>query len=294
MVAEKLNLPIAGPWYQALYASGSTTAPRRIAMALGSLLSPIAESIAGALKRCGHECVALGDQPELVIANWWKDQMGALALPPDVPVVHWWVGSDTHRSTAHATGPRYNWVVTPWLARVLKRRVGVTARIVPLAPALEPQLLPQSPTRRVLAYVPTGAERGYRWEQIVEIARRCPSFEFSILRRGDAPPLENMVHLPSIKYENMPAVYANARILLRLTPSDGSSLSVMEALGFGRHAVWNWWAPGGTHVSTTSEAIEAIRRLIDAPPYAGGVASAREHRAQADHELSAAVDEVFS
>jgi hypothetical protein len=234
------------------------------------------------------------DEPDMIIANWWKDKMAKLDLPDGVPVVHWWTGSDTHRSTAHSYEERYNWVVAPWLARLLKRRVGIDTRVVPCASSLRPRLLPQSPTRRVLVYCPTKAERVYGWKQVVEVARACPEFEFAVLLHDGEPAADNMTYLPRVEHQDMPGVYESSRLLLRLTPSDGSSSSVVEALGFGRHAIWNWWLPGATHVGSASEAIEAIHRLIDAPPYAGGVASATEHRAQADFALSRAIEGTFS
>ena len=301
-----MNQPtIAGPWYEPLYATKAAT-PRRVALALGGLRasglpgSPIWNCVAGALERCGHERVEAQDAPDLIIATWWKDTMGDLDLPRGVPVVHLWVGSDTHHTTAHSSDRRYNWVVSPWLARLLESRsvhlAPVTARVVPLAPAFEPRLLPRSKERRVLVYCPQ-RNKGpikYCWEETVEVARACPDVQFMVLLKGGGSPLPNMRLVPRVRHENMPALYADTRLLLRLTPSDGTSMSVMEALGFGRHAIWNWWAPGATHASSIKEATEAIQRLIDAPPYAGGVASALELRAQVDHSMSAAVDEVFS
>ena len=281
-----------GKWYEDLYATVAPAEPRRIAIAL-TLGPSIQQAVTAAVTRCGHKCVGVQDAPDLIIATWWKDNRAKLALPPGVPVVHWWVGSDAHHTTPHSRDVRHNWVVSPWLARLLAKRAGVAARVIPLTPALEPRLLPRSKERRVLAYCPQHREHKYCWDELVEIARTCPDLEFRILRRSGTPPAKNMAFLPSIDYEDMPAVYAGTRLLLRLTPSDGSSLSVMEALGFGRHAVWNWWAPGATHVSNTREAVEAILRLIHAPAYEGGVVSGLELRAQADHVMSAAIDGVF-
>lgn len=283
-----------GEWYTKLYATRGPT-PRRIAVRLGG--SPggaIEHSIVTSLKRCGHEVVDAKDKPDLIMANWWKDAMGKLALPTAVPIVHWWIGSDTHHTTPHSRDARYNWCVSPWLARLLKQRVGVSARVIPIVPAFDPCLLRRSDTRNVLVYCPARREHKYCWDEMLEIARRCPSLEFRVLGKGGAPELDNMVHLPKIDYVDMPSVYADTRLLLRLAPSDGMSLSVLEALGFGRHVVWNWWAPGATHVSNMKEALEAIRRLIAAAPYAGGVASALEVRAQADHSMCAAIEEAIS
>jgi hypothetical protein len=219
--------------------------------------------------------------------------MGKLGLPGGVPVVHRWIGSDTHHTTAHSRLRRYNWVPSPWLGRWLEQRLGVKALVVPLTPELEPEVLPRSADRRVLIYCPQRREHKYGWSESVEIARCYPDVEFAVLQKGGEPELPNMVHLPPIAHEDMPRVYASARLLLRLTPSDGTSLGVQEALGFGRHAIWNWWLPGVTHVSTLDEAVEAVERLIDAPVYVGGAASAREFRAQADRALSAAIEEVL-
>ena len=188
------NAMLAGPWYHDLYETRTAGTPRRVAIAMDAgLLSPIRDSIAASLGRCGHECVGMEDEPELIIANWWKDRMAALNLLPGVPVVHWWVGSDTHRSTVHAADRDHNWVVTPWLARVIKRRVGVMARVIPLAPSLEPRLLPRSEFRKVLVYCPS--ERKYGWKHVVEVARACPDIEFLVLLKDGSPELGNMTCL---------------------------------------------------------------------------------------------------
>jgi hypothetical protein len=281
-----------GGWYDGLHAPAVPAKSRRIAIVL-TLGASIQRSVASTVTRCGHECVDMNDEPDLIIATWWQDRMNTLALPKGVPVAHLWVGGDAHHTTAHSLDVRYNWVVSPWLGRLLKRRLGLTARVIPIAPSLEPRLLRRSPTPSVLVYCPARREQKYCWDEMVEIARRCPTLEFRVLSKGGRPEAENMVHLPRIEYEDMPSVYAGVRLLLRLTPSDGLSLSVMEALGFGRHVVWNWWAPGATHVSSMKEAIEAVRRLVNAAAYAGGVASALEHRAQVDHAMNAAIDEAL-
>ena len=159
-VLEKLGTADPAPWgnhhrawYGELHAPPPARAPRRVAMAF--CMGPsIYASVGAAVKRCGHECVDVQDAPDLIVANWWKRDMGVFdSFPPGVPVVHWWVGSDTHHTTAHSRDVRRNWVVSPWLARLLKR-AGVTARVIPIVPALDPCLLPRSPKRRVLVYCP--------------------------------------------------------------------------------------------------------------------------------------------
>ena len=291
-------MTIAGPWYQnekMLRQTRRRGPQRRIAVVLLGAKGIARQGVAAAVQRCGHKHVGANDAPDLIIANWWKWDMGALTgFPSGVPVVHAWVGSDVHHTTAHSKEERFNWVASPWLARLLRQRLGITAHMIPHTPALEPRLLERSPTRRVLTYCPERREHKYCWDGIVEIASRCPGLEFHVLLKGGHPPVKNMVHLPRVKHGDMPAIYAGTRVLLRLTPSDGISQSVMEALGFGRHAVWNWWAPGVTHVSSIGEAIEAIRRLVDAAPYAGGVASALEFRAQADYSMCAAIENALS
>jgi len=48
------------------------------------------------------------------------------------------------------------------------------------------------------------------------------------------------------------------------------------------------------YVQHRKEATEAVRRLIDAAPYAGGVASALEARAQADCSMGTAIEDALS
>ena len=291
-------MTIAGPWYQSekmLRATRRRGPQRRIAVVLGGAKGIARRGVAAAVQRCGHKHVGANDAPDLIIANWWVANMSVLnSFPSGVPVVHAWVGSDVHHTKAHSTEERYNWVASPWLARLLRQRLDITAHMIPHTPALQPRLLKRSPTRRVLTYCPRLKAHKYCWDDIVEIARKCPGLEFHILLQQGRPPVKNMVYLPRVKQADMPDIYAGARVFLRLTPSDGISQSVMEALGFGRHAVWNWWAPGVTHVSDLKEAVEAIRRLVDAPAYAGGVASAMEFRAQADFSMCAAIEDALS
>jgi hypothetical protein len=233
----------------------------------------------------------------LVIANWWKGRVSALDVPDGVPVVRWWVGSDveyvqTGSVKPHSLDARHNWVVAPWLARRLQQK-GVGTRTIPLLTRLEPRMLPPSPYRRVLVYCPHPREHIYRWDDLVEVARRCPDITFVVLRKGGDPPLDNMEHPPRLDQSEMPDMYASARVLLRLTRTDGSSQCVQEALGFGRHAIWNWWMPGATHVTDVPEAVKAVKALVDFAPYRGGVDSALEMRAQADHAMETAIQEAI-
>jgi hypothetical protein len=249
--------------------------------------------VQAALRRAGHEPAR--EQADLVVATWFAKPP---ELPQGTPAVRWWVGSDVLALRAGHTEPhsrdeRLNWCGAPWLQQELAAD-GVAARVMPILPVWEPEPLPLAPEPVVLAYCPQGREQLYRWKALVAVAGRCPPIRFKVFRRDGPPPLPNLICVPGfVDHDTMRAAYAQARAVLRLVEHDGMSLSILEALGFGRHAVWSYPYPACHQAETVDEAARALRLAVAAPLNHAGVAAMRTLRLAADARLALYVQEAL-
>lgn len=185
------------------------------------------------------------------------------------PVLMHWVGSDVVDAFAAARAGRLSDRVVrravhladaPWLADELAT-IGVRARVVLLpVPATigSPQPLPAE--FQVLIYLPATFQTDYRVDDTMEVVRALPGVSFALVG-GYAPP-EAPPNLAVLGYvRDMAAVYAGASAYLRLTHHDGMAHSVVEALSYGRHVIWDHPLPGVTRIASTGEAIDAVREL---------------------------------
>jgi hypothetical protein len=80
--------------------------------------------------------------------------------------------------------------------------------------------------------------------------------------------------------QDMASVYRQHSIYMRLTHHDGLAHSVIEALSFGRQVVWTYPLQGVTHVTSKTEAINALRTLTATSPSLNqaGLATAEHYR----------------
>jgi len=246
-----------------------------------------------ALRRAGH--AATREQGELLVATWFDRPPG---LAADTPTVRWWVGSDVlalqaGRTRPHRRDERLNWCGSPWLQHELAAE-GVPARVMPILPVWEPQPLPLARDPAVLAYCPQGRERLYRWKALVAVAGRCPGIQFKVFRRDGPPPLPNLTCVPGfVDHDTLHTAYAAARAVLRLVEHDGMSLSILEALGFGRHAVWSYPYAACRQAESVDEAARAVRLAVAADVNDAGVAAMRSLRLAADAKLDLYVQEAL-
>jgi Glycosyl transferases group 1 len=187
------------------------------------------------------------------------------------PVIVLWVGTDVMavaKVPAELERVRVtnvvHWAVAPHLVDELGA-LGIAARHVPIASAPVPETispLPQAFT--VLSYLPEPSREFYGQRYIWEAAKALPDVSFFVVGRGKperrAPP--NVVYLGYVP--DMNARIDASSVLVRLTPHDGLSLGVVEALARGRHVIWTHPYPGVIHAPSPIEAIEALSALREA------------------------------
>jgi len=259
----------------------------------------IAPGLAASTHQCVHamlanarQHIATPDHADLAVANWFDGP------PPCNATVRWWVGSDVlaldrGRTRPHSTDERLNWAVSHPLVREL-HALGVAARELPIVPHWEPEPLPRAADPLVLLYCPQGRESLYRWPDLVAVARRCPHVRFKVFRRPGPSPLPNLTCVPGfVGREAMLDAYRHARAVLRLVEHDGTSLSILEALGFGRHAIWSYPYPACTHATTVDEAVAAVHQAVEADLNTAGVAAMETLRRAAHARLAHYVEDAL-
>jgi hypothetical protein len=200
------------------------------------------------------------------------------------PIIKHWVGSDVLRAGERAVLEQNefnhieHWADAPWLADELRAK-GIDASVVGLSPVAEvpPIPMPDAPLT-VLTYLPEDKFEFYGAQIVYDLARRLPDVRLLVLaserRNRPAPP--NVEFLGY--HQDMEAVYARCHVLVRLADHDGMSQMVLEALGHGRYAVWNYALEGVLRASTADEAERHLRNL-DAKLRAGALEPNEEGRA---------------
>lgn len=202
------------------------------------------------------------------ITDRWVHLMARLLRKPRV--IHW-VGSDieyfrnTPRLGRQMRSPNVKHLTeAPWTADEL-RTLGVNSQIVPLplrhhAGGVKP--LPERFT--VLLYVPKARPEFYGRQAyedaLEEIARDEP--RVLVVGGGElrAPAGVEIVNLGW--RGDLRDVYESSTVLIRLTPRDGLSLMVLEALSFGRYAMWSKPFPHAMPISGGDDIIAGLRGLI--------------------------------
>lgn len=251
---------------------------------------------AEALYQLGGQ-IARGSRPHL------------LALATRRPIVMHWTGTDVlyarrtvrrgHAARRLQTGITH-WAGAPWLAEEL-RRAGVAATWQPHSAIDAPEKLPPFPEQfTVLAYLRPGRERFYGVAAVQRAAAALP--EARVLVAG----VEQLEGAPANVrclgwVEDMPALYRESHVLLRLPAHDGLAFMVQEALAHGRHAVWNHAFPGVREVRSTEQAVAELNSLQvqhaagRLPLNEGGAAHVREryHRDRIRAELRAGLAQVI-
>ncbi|MFQ5381567.1 MAG: hypothetical protein ACE5EF_08090 [Dehalococcoidia bacterium] len=184
-------------------------------------------------------------------------------------VIMHWVGSDVlSASEARRRNELSNrlvrdavhWADAPWLVEEL-RGIGIAAAEHPLPiPIAIGSPEPPPANFRVLVYLPAGRHPAHDIEGTLAVVRALPEVSFlAIGGREAVAPLPNLEHRGYV--QTVAPIYRECAAILRLTHHDGLSHSIVEALSFGRHAVWTRHLPGVRQVEDAEGAIEAIREL---------------------------------
>jgi hypothetical protein len=188
------------------------------------------------------------------------------------PRVMHWVGTDI--DAARRRPEILDALQRPWITHVTEveweadelRELGVRAQIAPLPPRIAGAgQVPPLPDRfTLLIYLPRSKQELYGSNELKIIidALKGRSMKFLVVGGGEAK-----TH-PGIDLENLgwcyslENVYERSSALLRLTPRDGLSLMVLEALAYGRHVLWTKEFPYVTKVSSIKAVIAALNELL--------------------------------
>jgi glycosyltransferase involved in cell wall biosynthesis len=186
-------------------------------------------------------------------------------------VIHW-VGSDIEyfRNTKPlhkqmCTGSIKHLTEVDWTADELKA-LGVRSDIVPLplrhySASVKP--LPERFT--ILLYLPKSRPDFYGRREYELLLRRFAHAGLRVFVVGggtlDAP---NGVEVVNLGWrDDLSTIFEQVTVLIRLTPRDGLSLMVLEALSFGRHVMWSKPFPYSTHIRSRKDIVEGLRSLLE-------------------------------
>ncbi len=189
-----------------------------------------------------------------------------------IPRVMHWVGSDIEsirdnpkmRSAVSATAAKHLAEVD-FTARELSA-LGIPSRIVPLplrhyASGVRP--LPERFT--ILLYIPTSRPEFYGLRKYERLLDELAHEDLSVIVVGGGA-----LRAPaSVSLENwgwcldLRKAYESSTVLIRVTPHDGLSLMVMEALSFGRHVIWSKPFPYASRASTYEQLVSSTRDLLE-------------------------------
>ena len=174
-------------------------------------------------------------------------------LNPDAVRVFYWVGTDvlntiqdfksgTLRQRLYAQARKdHHLADATWLVDELEE-IGIKALPKTITiPELQGGDIPDLPSVfSVLSYVPDRRHIFYGGNTIYEAARRLPEIRFDIVGGSGlwvSKPLPNLVFHGWQR--EMKTFHRNATVLVRLVRHDGTGLTVLEALGFGRHVIYS-------------------------------------------------------
>jgi len=206
-----------------------------------------------------------------ILGVTWRHALACRLLRK--PVLWHWCGSDTlflrrssgWRGKINRLGA-YKWaaghvVDSPELAEEL-RGMGIEAEVVRLLPRhIEADVEPLPQRCTVLSYWSDGQRDFYKGDVIMKLAEEFPQHEFRILMatgRGEHAP-------PNVKFlgyrTDMPQVYSEATVLIRLPEHDSLSAMVLEMLARGRYVIYNKQLEGCHYAEDFVEARRALEEI---------------------------------
>ncbi|MBI5949004.1 MAG: glycosyltransferase [Chloroflexi bacterium] len=192
-----------------------------------------------------------------------------LAARRGKPVLLHWVGTDVlaaleehraGRASRRLVDGAAHWADAPWCAEELAP-IGIRAEHHPLPiPTVLGSPVPFPDTFRVLLYLSASPHAAYDVDGTLAVVRALPEIPFVVV--GGYRPPEPIANLDARGFvTDMPSLYRETTVFVRLVKHDGMSHSVIEAMSFGRHVLWNYAYPGVTRVADANEAVEALRDL---------------------------------
>ncbi|MGQ9706701.1 MAG: hypothetical protein ACUVWP_06855 [bacterium] len=142
---------------------------------------------------------------------------------------------------------------------------GIRSILIPIVPPdLKVNLKPLPDEPSFLTYIIPEKEDFYRAEIIGNVAKRIKYVKFYVVENGRVPSApDNVHHLGLIQKLDMEGVYERSTAFLRLTLHDGISMSVLEALSYGRYVIRSIPFPACLYAVSEDEIVRAIEMLID-------------------------------
>ena len=145
--------------------------------------------------------------------------------------------------------------------------IGIDAREVPLPPSIEASAVaPPLPAHfTILCYVPAARSDFYGKQMYERLVRRFADEQVRFIVVGggelDVPAGADVVHAGWVA--SLKAIYPEVTAFIRLTPRDGLSLMVLEALSYGRHVLWGQHFPFVTPVTTYEDVEHEVSALLE-------------------------------
>jgi hypothetical protein len=186
-------------------------------------------------------------------------------------VIHW-VGSDIeyfrntkalHKQLRAAAIKHLTEVA--WTAEEL-RDLGVSSEIVPLPLRHYSGEVKPLPDRfTILLYLPKSRPEFYGKREYEKMLRHFASEPIRVFVVGGGrleAPAGMEVHNLGWR-DDLRAIFEQVTVLIRLTPRDGLSLMVLEALSFGRYVMWSKPFPHSIQIRSQRDLVESLRRLLE-------------------------------
>lgn len=218
-------------------------------------------------------------------------------------VIHW-VGSDIeyfrntkvlHKQLKNAAIKHLTEVT--WTSDEL-RTLGLSSDIVPLPLRHYSGFVKPLPERfTILLYLPKTRPDFYGKREYERLLRQFAESHVRVLVVGggrlNAPP---GVEVHNLGWrDDLRSIFEEVTVLIRLTPRDGLSLMVLEALSFGRYVMWSKPFPHSIQINSRNDLVDSLQALLDRHE-AGTLEPQREAaemiRSQYSSEL--AVDKILA
>jgi hypothetical protein len=186
-------------------------------------------------------------------------------------VIHW-VGSDIeyyrntrtlHKQLRNAATKHLTEV--SWTAEELQG-LGLPSEIVPLPLRHYSGDVKPLPKRfTILLYLPKTRPEFYGKREYERLLRHFASAGIRVFVVGggslNAP---KGVEVQNLGWrDDLRAIFEEVTVLIRLTPRDGLSLMVLEALSFGRYVMWSKPFPYSVQIRSRSDLVESLETLLD-------------------------------
>jgi|GEM_PF-576313 len=209
----------------------------------------------------------------------WPNRFRAARLLGRRTVLHW-IGTDVyHMQTDPARRERFrravlphvdrHWAVSDRLAAELHQALGVRASVVPIVDHTLTQV-PEAPPPRAPAVFTYGTHVGLEHDDFYGIGAFCDlaaRFSHVPFRVLVSPPPAHRELPPNVEFlgfiQDMPSVYRDHSVYVRLTRHDGLPKMVLESLAWGRQVVYSGPFPHCLRARNMQEAVDVFARLLE-------------------------------